>query len=212
MRVDLERCAEYLEQPWDLIRELKMARAIPLLVNIVEAQDDPSMRTKLIALGSAVATIEGPVLVGAADRRSMTVLLGNERPSVTILCGKSTFEERVNAWTAALDSKHWPLEWAPEIAERFYSVGGTTIPRVLQRAEAESGGRVPEMETVWAAAREGSRPEFRGLAQHVVPRYVWKDLILAEKIQSQLMGLVHYLQHQETVFHRWGARAASQER
>ena len=206
VRVDLERCAEYLEQPWDLIRELKMARAIPLLVNIVEAQDDPAMRTKLIALGSAVATIEGPVLVGAADRRSMTVLLGNERPSVTILCGKSTFEERVNAWTAALDSKHWPLEWAPEIAERFYSVGGTTIPRVLQRAEAESGGRIPEMETVWAAAREGSRPEFRGLAQHVVPRYVWKDLILAEKIQSQLMGLVHYLQHQETVFHRWGAR------
>ncbi|MCB9763994.1 MAG: ATP-binding protein [Alphaproteobacteria bacterium] len=206
VRVDLERCTEYLEQPWDLVRELRLARAIPYLINVVEAQDDPSQRTKLINLGTAVATLDAPVLVGAADRRSLTTLLGSDRPSVTILTGKSTFEERQDAWGVALGKRGWDEEQAPEIAERFYSIGGTTIERVLNRAEAESGGREPDVETLWAAAREGSRPEFRGLAQHVVPRYVWDDLILPDKIMSQLHHLVNYLEHQETVFHRWGAR------
>lgn len=206
VRVDLERCVEYLEQPWDLVRELKMSRALPLLVNVVEAQDDPAQRLKLIALGSAVASLDGPVLVGAADRRSVSTLLGSDRASVTILCGKSTFPERVHAWSSALDGKGWDTSVAEDIAERFYSIGGTTISKVLDRAEAESGGKQPKQEILWAAAREGSRPEFRGMAQHVVPRYDWDDLILDPKIKGQLQGLVDYLEHQETVFHRWGAR------
>ena len=206
VRVDLERCVEYLEQPWDLVRELKLSRALPMLVNVVEAQDDPAQRLKLIALGSAVASLPCPVLVGAADRRSVSTLLGSERASVTILCGKSTFPERVNAWSSALGEKNWDTSVASDIAERFYSIGGTTISKVLDRAEAESGGKQPKQETLWAAAREGSRPEFRGMAQHVVPRYDWDDLILDPKIKGQLQGLVDYLEHQETVFHRWGAR------
>ena len=206
VKVDLERCVEYLEQPWDLVRELRLSRAIPLMVNVVEAQDDPAQRLKLITLGSAISTLECPVLVGAADRRSVNTLLGSARASVTIMCGKSTYTERVDAWTDALESKGWDSTVAPDIAERFYSVGGTTIQRVLDRAEAESGGKQPKQEVLWAAAREGSRPEFRGMAQHVVPRYDWGDLILNKKIKDQLQGLVDYLEHQETVFHRWGAR------
>ncbi|MFT5584230.1 MAG: AAA+ superfamily predicted ATPase [Cognaticolwellia sp.] len=206
VRVDLERCVEYLEQPWDLVRELKMSRALPLLVNVVEAQDDPAQRLKLIALGSAVAALPCPVLVGAADRRSVSTLLGSDRASVTILCGKSTFPERIDAWSSALEAKNWDTSVASDIAERFYSIGGTTISKVLDRAEAESGGKQPKQETLWAAAREGSRPEFRGMAQHVVPRYDWDDLILDPKIKGQLQGLVDYLEHQETVFHHWGAR------
>ncbi len=207
VRVDLERCVEYLDQPWDLIRELKMARAIPFLVNGVEAQDDPAGRTKLIILGSALSTLECPLLVGAADRRSVNTMLGEDRPSVTILCGKSTFEERSQAWHDALSSKGWDPAPAPQIAERFYSIGGTTVQRVIARAEAEAGGREPAEAIIWAAAREGSRPEFRGLAQHVVPRYQWDDLVLDPKVKGQLQALVDFLQHQETVFHRWGARS-----
>ena len=206
VRVDLERCVEYLEQPWDLVRECRLARAIPYLINLVEAQDDPAQRLKVIALGSAIATLDCPLLVGAADRRSVKALLGSDRPSVTILCGKSTFPERIDAWTQAFEERGWDATPAPEIAERFYAIGGTTIDRVMKRAEAESGGKEPQEEILWQAAREGARPEFRGLAQHVVPRYQWNDLILDPKVKGKLQGLVDYIEHQETVFHRWGAR------
>ncbi len=205
--IDLERCHEYLEQPYDLLRELVLTRAIPFLVNTVEAQDDPAQRTKLMVFGAAIATLDQPVLVGAADRRTVGNLLGTERPAVTIHTGKSTFTERLDAWTNALGQKGWGQEKAQNLAERFYSIGGTTIPRVMERAGAESGGQEPNEETLWAAAREASRPEFRGLAQHIVPRYRWDDLILSEKILGQLQHLVDFLEHQETVFHRWGARA-----
>ena len=50
-------------------------------------------------------------------------------------------------------------------------------------------------------------PEFQGLAEHIVPRYTWNDLILSDKIKDQLQHLVNYLAEQETVFHRWGARS-----
>ncbi len=206
LRIDLERCTEYLDQPWDLLRELKLSGAIPYLINMVEAQDDPAQRVKLMNLGAAIATLEHPVMVGAADRRSVTDLLGQDRPSVTVMCGRSSYEERVAAWTAGFESQGWSTDRAEQLAERFYSIGGTTIPRVMERAAAAAGGEEPDDEVLLAAAREGARPEFRGLAQHMVPRYRWEDLIIPDTIRSALQHLVDYLSHQEQVFHHWGAR------
>lgn len=207
VRIDLERCSDFLKQPWDLIRELTLSQAIPFLVNVLEAQDDPARRTQLDALGTALSAHPGPVLVGAADRRTVKGLLGGERPSITITTGKTQLKERERAWSEAMAQRGWDTQKALQVAERFYSISGTTIDRVLERAGAEAGNSEPDMDQLWAAAREGARPEFRGLAQHVVPRFSWEDLILADKIQGQLHHLVDYLKHQETVFHRWGARS-----
>jgi len=206
LKIDLERCAEYLEQPWDLLRELMLSRALPYLINMVEAQDDPAHRVKLMNLGSALGGLPHPVLVGAADRRSVTDLLGSDRPSVTVMCGRSSYEERIEAWSEGFKEMGWQPERSVALAERFYSIGGTTIPRVLERANAESGGDEPDDDVLLSAAREGARPEFRGLAQHMVPRYRWDDLIISDKIRGSLQHLVDFLTHQETVFHHWGAR------
>ncbi len=206
VRIDMERCAEYLNQPWDLVRELYLSQAIPYLVNVLEAQDDPSQRIQLSQLGNVLSTLKGPVLIGAADRRTVKGLLGNDRPSITIVTGKTHLEERHAAWSKAIAARGWDPNKAMDVAERFYAISGTTIARVLDRASAEAGANEPTVEQLWAAAREGARPEFRGLAQHIVPRFSWEDLVLSEKIKGELSHLVTYLEHQETIFHRWGAR------
>jgi AAA+ superfamily predicted ATPase len=206
VRIDLERCSEYLLQPWDLIRELYLSQAIPYLVNVLEAQDDPAQRNQLSQLGNVLSSLKGPVLIGAADRRTVKGLLGNDRPSITIVTGKTHLEERQAAWSGAIAKRGWDPAKASDVAERFYSISGTTISRVLDRAAAEAGSNEPTVEQLWAAAREGARPEFRGLAQHIVPRFSWDDLILSDKIKGELSHLVTYLEHQETIFHRWGAR------
>jgi SpoVK/Ycf46/Vps4 family AAA+-type ATPase len=146
-----------------------------------------------------------PVLVSGSDRRAISGLLGQDRPSVTIHVGRTTLEERVEAWKVQLERKGWSSSIAQDISERFYSVSGTTIPKVLERAEAEAGGREPHIELLWQAARDLSRPEFRGLAQHVVPQYKMEDLIITDKVADQLTHLTHYLSEQENVYHRWGA-------
>jgi len=206
VRVDMERCHAYLEQPRDLIRELLLAGALPYVINVVSGVEDPALRSQITAVGTALASLPFPVLVGGTDRRSVGALLGEERPSLTVHVGRSTLEERQQAWLDALAKKGWDPKMAPEIAERFYSVGGTTIDRIIERAEAESGGKHPDIDTLWAASRECARPEFKGLAMHVVPRYSWDDLILNEKVKGQLEHLTTFLQEQENVFHRWGAR------
>lgn len=207
VRVDLDRCRQYIEQPYDLIRELRLSGALPFLINISEQQEDPQLRIQIQQLGAAIAKLPYPVIVGGTDRRAVGGLLGGERPSLTIQVQRSTLDERIGAWTAAMGRRGWSIANGQDVAERFYSVGGTTIHQVLERASAECGGNEPSLDAMWAAARECSRPEFQGLAEHIVPRYTWDDLILSSKIKDQLQHLVNYLAEQETVFHRWGARS-----
>ena len=111
----------------------------------------------------------------------------------------------MEAWKFEFDKRNWSIQKAENIAERFYSVGGTTIDRIIERSQAECGGEEPNEESLWAAARECSRPEFQGLALHVIPRYKWDDLILPPKVKQQIEHLIKYLGQQENVFHRWGA-------
>ena len=204
VRVDLERCKGYLEQPYDLLRELRLNRAVPYLVNVIASQEDPTVRNQMMALGAAVAQLPYPVLVGGSDRRAVGALLGGERASITVQVHRSSLPERHEAWVAAFGTRGWAQARADEMAERFYSVGGTTIPRILDRAQAESGGEEPDADALWAAAREESRPEFRGLALHIVPSFNLDDLILPVKTKGQLQHLIDYLAHQEMVFHHWG--------
>ncbi len=204
VRVDLDRCRPFLEEPWDLIRELRMSGALPYLINIGNAQEDPALRAQFMALGAALSGLPYPVLVGGSDRKAISALLGNDRTSVTVQVARSTLVERNQAWETALTERGWDGELAADISERFYSVGGTTIARVIERAEAEAGGRQPTLDTLWSAARESARPEFRGMATHVVPQFQWNDLIISDKVESQLRHLTSYLSEQETVYHRWG--------
>jgi AAA+ superfamily predicted ATPase len=205
VRVDMERCKQYLDQPWDLIRELRLSGALPYVVNVVETQEDPALRIQMMQLGGALATLPFPVLIGGSDRRAIEILLGDDRPSLTVKVARTNLDERITAWTEAFDRRGWAHDPIVDLSERFYSVGGTTIDRICDRAEAECGGQEPTKDALWSAARECSKPEFMGLAEHVIPRYTWTDLILTEKVQNQLRHLTDYLAQQETVYHRWGA-------
>lgn len=207
VRVDMSRCTQYLDQPWDLVRELRLEGALPYVINVLSTAEDPALRNQVIQLGGALSTLPFPVLVGGSDRRAIEVLLGTDRPSVTVQVHRTDLDERLVAWRQAFDERGWEDETEhkiTEIAERFYSIGGTTLKRVLDRAQAECGGHEPNLDTLYAAARECSRPEFKGLAECVVPRYRWEDLILTDKIKGQLEHLIDTLKYQETVYHRWG--------
>jgi AAA+ superfamily predicted ATPase len=206
VRVDIERSKAYLKQPFDLVRDLRLDGAIPYLINIPDTSEEPALRLEMLNLGTSLAGLPYPVCVGGNERRALAAMLGQDRPNVTVPVGRSTNDERILAWEDAMERRNWSRAMGGEVAERFYSVGGTTIERVLDRAEAEAGGQEPRIEQIWDAAREAARPEFSGLAQRVVPRYRWEDLILPDKIVGQLKHLEHYLAQQETVMHHWGGQ------
>lgn len=206
VRVDIDRCKTYLQQPWDLVRDLRLNGSIPYLVNVPDTDEDPQLRLQVGALGFALAKLPYPIAVGGNERRAVASMLGAERSEVTVKVGRATNAERRQAWIDAFERRGWAPGHAPPLAARFTAVGGTTIEQVLDRANAEAGTREPTEDVLWAAAREAARPEFAGLAQRVTPRYGWNDLILPERVYSQLQHLEQYLAQQETVMHRWGGQ------
>ncbi len=205
LRVELERGRNTLDEPFDLVRDLRLTGALPYITGLQATQEDPTVRNQLAALGAALGTLPYPVLVGGSDPRSIGAVIGNDRPWVTVNVGRSTLIERTEAWSDALSRRGWTTDLAEGVAERFHSVGGTTIEKVMARAEAEAGGREPGQDVLWGAAREGSRPEFRGLALQIIPKYTFEDLVVPDKVMGQLMHLVHTLAEQERVYHQWGA-------
>jgi AAA+ superfamily predicted ATPase len=206
VRVDMDRCKSYMQQPYDLVRDLMLDGSIPYVINVPDSDEEPAIRMQMMMVGTALANLPYCVCVGGNERRALSTILGGDRPNVTVPVGRTTNQERIEAWADALSRRGWDRAKAPEIAERFYSVGGTTIEQVLDRSNAESGGTEPELEVIWSAAREAARPEFSGHAQRIVPKYTWEDLILPPKIMGQLKHLEHYLAQQETVMHNWGAQ------
>lgn len=206
VRVDIDRAKSYIAQPWDLVRDLRLDGSIPFLVNVPETSEDPVLRLQVRALGTALAELPYPIVIGGNERRAVAGMLGGGRSDVTVKCGRTSTQERVDAWAAGLERRSWETSKAAEIAERFQTVGGTTIEQVLDRAAAESGGSEPTIEMLWSSAREAARPEFSGLAQRIVPRYSWDDLVLAPRVMGQLKHLENYLAQQETVMHTWGGQ------
>jgi AAA+ superfamily predicted ATPase len=204
VRVEVDRCKHYLENPWELVRDLRLNQDIAYIVGIPDFSEDPETREKMMQLGTALATLPYPLCVGGKDRRALAVMLGGDRPRVDLPVGRTSTQERADAWDAALERRGWRDIDTEALAVRFSAVGGTTIDRVLDRVQAVSGSRTPDDRVVQGACREATRPRMTGLVQHVIPRYTWDDLILSDRIMKQLMQLEEVLAQQETVMMDWG--------
>ena len=82
-----------------------MSGALPFVINVASSQEDPQQKIQVLTLGSALATLPVPVLVGGADRRALSGLLGSDRPSATVKVGRTNLDERIRSWEEHLMSK-----------------------------------------------------------------------------------------------------------
>lgn len=204
VRVEVDRLKGYLDAPYDLVRDLRVRGAVPYVVGIPDFTEEPDQREKMMRLGTALATLPYPLCVGGRDRRTLSIMLGGDRPRIDLPVGRTTIDERKAAWERALRVRGWSGLDVEALAVRFSAIGGTTIDRVLTTAGTEAGPQGPTDAQVQAACREAARPQLSGLVQHVIPRYAWSDLILPDGVFSQLRHLETILAHQENVMQRWG--------
>ena len=204
LRIDVERCTAALDDPWELVRDLRLSQELPWLVELPDLGDDPDVRTRTLRFGTALASLPYPVCVGGKDRHAVARMIGQDRARVALPVGRVTVVERSGAWRRALGAAGWDHLDAESLATRFAAIGGTAIDRVVAHVAAEVLDKPPTEDHVLFACREATRPEFSGLAQHVVPRYAWDDLILPPKTLAQLQQLEKVLTHQETVMFHWG--------
>ena len=140
----------------DLIRELRINNALPYVVNVMSTNEDPAMRVQMMQLGGALASLPLPVLIGGSDRRAIEVLLGSERPSLTIRVARTDLDERIVRRTTAM----FDAEVIEEVA-RLESLS-VTAAKAIGIAEIQALRRGEITET---ACREAIRMATRQYAK-----------------------------------------------
>ncbi|HEY0395143.1 MAG TPA: ATP-binding protein [Candidatus Elarobacter sp.] len=117
---------------------------------------------------------------------------------------KPTETEQREAWAAALGEADGAAGIADALAAQFDLNVGTI--RELGRREAADPHADPATlrERLWDAARGFTRPRLDTLAQRVVPRATWDDIVLPADESALLHQIADQVGDRGTVYDRWG--------
>jgi AAA+ superfamily predicted ATPase len=158
---------------------------------------DPAQRRTVLDM---VGRIAAPVVVTAREPAE-----GSGLRAAVIGVGRASASEIRQSWQAALGAAAVPLaEWIDRVAGQFdlsidavHAVAAEVGCEVTGDPDA-AGGRL------WNACRSRARPELDGLAQRIVPRADWADVVLPESQRRTLRQIAAHLRHRLVVLHDWG--------
>lgn len=139
----------------------------------------------------ALAILEGDLIALARDPTGLPAELHRERlPALQS-------SERKALWQACLDGAA-PAEEMAAVAQHFPLAPGD-IQAIADGIESSDPPG-----TLWQRCRGRGGGGLEALAQRVVPRFGWSDLILPTEILEDLQAIANQLRHRGTVYDTWG--------
>lgn len=159
-------------------------------------------------LTHVLESITGPVFVSSRDRRSP-----GHRVVITFEIGSPTSQEQRLLWQSSLGNTANQLNGyidalvsqfdltAPTVAAIGHSVGQSSV------ADNGSGSAAPGdrlKQQLWEACRSQARPKMEDLAQPIVSRAHWDDLVLPTEQKLVLKDIAAHVRQRATVYDRWG--------
>jgi ATPase family associated with various cellular activities (AAA) len=90
--------------------------------------------------------------------------------------------------------------WVNRLAGHF-SLGTADIRSIAAQARLDDPDVGPRL---WDACRSLARPALDGLAQRIIPRARWEDLVLPAVQERLLREMTGHVRHRMTVFEDWG--------
>jgi SpoVK/Ycf46/Vps4 family AAA+-type ATPase len=112
------------------------------------------------------------------------------------------FEERREAWSSSAGAA---TEDAAHLAAT-YRFGSRQIAAAARMAAAIAdldGRDTVSLRDIKAAAQAQSQPQLSSLAQKIVPRFTWEDIILPGDRLAQLHEIANYVLYQHVVYEQW---------
>jgi len=134
------------------------------------------------------------------DGRS--VRLPAHRQAVAIAAGKPEPGEQHDAWATVLGAAaaDAPVRLASQFSLNFAEIEHLAAATAGQEGEARS-------RSLWRACLQRSAPRLEHLAQRLVVKADWEQLVLPEKELGQLWQIVHQVRLRSRVYDEWGFRA-----
>jgi hypothetical protein len=140
------------------------------------------------------------------DTREVWYALG--RASCTLDVRKPTPAEQIAAWQAALPAEldHLPTRLAAQFNLNLVSIHDIVAEAVNSpQADREK----PLVQRVWQTSLAHTRPRLDQLAQHIVPKATWHDIVLPPEQLRFLRHIADQVDHRSKVYEDWGFRQRS---
>lgn len=187
-----------------LRRECLLSDALPLLeeVDSIAGPDEPS---RLRALAAWIDETPGPVVLTTLQQglhlpcQRLTIRLSWPLPDVAT---------RALIWQAMLPVSLRSAAVAQDLAQRFQlaASGIQAALRATQLTQAAPEGAPLTVAEVIGGIRASVSERFSGLAQRVLVRPSWDDLVLPEDTMAQVKELVARMRFAHKVYEQWGFR------
>jgi hypothetical protein len=109
--------------------------------------------------------------------------------------------EQRDAWQAALGDQAGEL---PDLLAGQFDMNVQEINRIAAMALASSGGSIRDR--LWQLCRDETRPILGGMAQRILPKSGWDDLVLQPSDIQLLHQIAEQVRYRSRVYDRWGFR------
>jgi hypothetical protein len=173
------------------------ARLLPASLLLQWEGDAPTAPARMLA-----ERLPGVVMI--ASRDSIRLHRRIERHEVN----KPGPASQRQLWKEALGSAGENLNEPVDAVAAQFRLSADTIATIAASlpAAAPNGGNALGAQ-LWNACRSFSRPRLEALAERIVPRAQWDDLVLPELQKETLRRLAAQARHRMTVYETWGFAA-----
>jgi hypothetical protein len=152
---------------------------------------------------------EGQVLNRFLDRSDGFFFLGARevwsrlnRSSRVQDIDRPTVPEQEATWTKALQGAAYG---SPDLLSSQFNLNVNTIRSIAQVERANSAGNTaPLADRLWDACRRQQRPRLDTLAQRLIPKATWDDLVLPAEAMSTLQQMADQVVVRYKVYETWG--------
>ncbi|MEU6066881.1 ATP-binding protein [Streptomyces sp. NPDC047082] len=169
---------------------------VVLLLDAIDADPDDTALTT--AVRRLLPRTGGPVVLAA---REVWPVEGSSTAVVDVTVPPPGEQRALWAASTGLDPGGAPVALAAQFRlslPALHRVATAHRPGPDGPTAGQAGDRL------WAACRDAARPRLESLAQRIVPRARWSDLVLPEPQMETLRRMAGHVRHGATVFTDWG--------
>ncbi|MEM8640061.1 MAG: ATP-binding protein [Cyanobacteria bacterium P01_G01_bin.54] len=175
-------------------REARLQSALLL----VSAETLPTAQPERLAqIAHWLESLTTPVVISTTEP-----VLPWQNAVLSFEVGHPSFSEKRQQWRNALGEASPALETTIDQLAMQFNLNAAAV----QAATAQVQPLPPEHQpqALQTFCRTHARPQLDALAERIIPRATWDDLVLPQPQQVVLLEVAQQLLHQTEVYHQWG--------
>jgi hypothetical protein len=126
---------------------------------------------------------------------------GLHRATVSVDVTKPSAAEQAAAWQSGLGLAAG--ESPGQLAAQF-NLSFPAIRQLARDALSEQGDKAPLRDRLWEACLASTRPQLDVLAERIIPKATWDDIVLPEAESALLRHIAEQVAQRTTVYEKWG--------